>query len=589
MTVNARSLFSPLRAQQAAPQDDLLHADGHHELADSELLSVFLGEGQELLTQIGTCLQLLRQTPGDAAQMQLLLRALHTIKGSARLVGAAQLAAHMHAMESRLSELNRGAAPSASLHDTLLSAYDVGQQLFESWCGLSAVDAADSHVRRTATVSTMRMRADVVDSLLAQIDEISLSQRGMVAQTAALRQDLSALADQVTQLDAQLRRIDSRPQRMPRMAPRAGQIHVLHQSLSATIGAISNQLVKQADLTRTMQRVLLHSGMVPFGECKERMQRLVRQLAGETGKALALEVHGGALEIDRSIVEKMQAPIEHLLRNAAVHGVESAIQRQASGKNPTAKLCLEVAQEGNALMIRLSDDGRGLPWQRIREQAVRKGLLVHDQSMSEDELAALIFHPGFSTHAEITELAGRGIGLDVVRAEVSALAGRIKVSSVNGQGTAFTIDLPLAQALTQVVLVQAGPQRYAVPSRLVVQVLRLDSDALVRVLHRGQLQWQGGSLPAHSLRTLLGGEPHMPVAEAATVLIIKNDESYMALLAERLIGSHAVMIKNGAGQLPGIIGMLGATVLADGVIALILDPPALVQRQVDREQSSPIK
>ena len=522
------------------------HAGGHNEPVDGDLLTVFLAEGQELLAQIGTSLQLLRKAPGDSEPLQSLLRALHTLKGSARLVEAEQLGAHMHAMESRLSALTDGVELSSTLLNALQMECDVGQQLFEAWHGLQTMDAADSHARRGAVTAVVRMHADAHDKLLGQVNAISIAHCRM----AALMQMLPQLTH------------------------------------SAPIDELNQQLFIQRRLTRDMHRSLLLSRMGRFSEVEERLQRLVRQLAGETGKALKLEVLGGALKLDRSILEKMQGTMEHLLRNAAAHGIESMAQRQVSGKNPVGMMRLEAVQQGNALMIRLSDDGRGLPWQKIREQAVLKGLLTSGKNITDSELAELIFQLGFSTRTEISPLARRGIGLHAVRAEVSALAGHISVKSVAGQGTVFTIDLPLSQILMPVVLVQVGAQTYAIPARQVVQVLRLRPDERRQILRNATLPWRASQLPVHRLHALLGCEQAIREREVAAVLIIGNKGPCMGLLVERLIGTHAVTIKHSDVQLPGIIGMLGATVLADGTSALNLNPLALVQRQADRSRLS---
>src|SRR2546428_11421518 len=213
--------------------------------------------------------------------------------------------------------------------------------------------------------------------------------------------------------------------------------------------------------------------MVPFGSLSERLYRILRQTGKEVGKRANLDIKGTQVELDRSVLERMTAPFEHLLRNAVTHGIETPEQRRAAGKPEIGEIRLELTQEGNEVRLTLADDGAGLDIDRIREKAIGKGLIEPRATVSEAEIADFIFHAGFSTATKVTQVAGRGVGMDVVKSEVAALGGRVELHFTRGKGTRFTIYLPLTLAVTQAVLVRAGNPTYAIPAVVGQQELQM--------------------------------------------------------------------------------------------------------------------
>jgi len=599
------------------------------DVIDPELLDIFLEEGRDLLPQVGESLYKLQKAPGDTALIQYLLRPLHTIKGSARMAGAMRLGQHMHDLESSIGEMMRDGEPSVALIDDLLARYDQGLQLFDALQSPVAAAPAPTPVvvSAMATAATpqaeiaragadaqptaaplVRIRAGILDSVLNQAGEISISRSGLESEVNILRQHLTDLGGNVARLSTQLREVEIQAeiqiaasnQKQPQnqhfdplefdrfthlqeltrmLAESVNDVASLQKNLLDTVDRTQNGLVQQARLTRDMQRELMHARMVQFKGIEERLQRLVRQMAKETGKEIALEIVGGTVEIDRSILEKMVGPFEHLLRNAAAHGIESAEQRLAAGKDAVGRLELEVRQEGNEAMIRLADDGQGLNLARIHEKALHLGLIDPDQPLSDIELTSIIFHPGFSTSSNVTAIAGRGVGMDVVRSEVASLGGRISIATVAGKGAQFIIHLPLSLAVAQVVLLELDQQSYAIPSLLVEQVLQLKRVDQERVFRDGVLEWQGRSLPLHYLSALLGEDRIIPLQQALPVLVIKSGHDFLAILVDRIVGNREVVTKSIGPQLAGMTGVVGATVLGSGSIVLILNPIQLAQRQ----------
>ncbi|HEX7649217.1 MAG TPA: ATP-binding protein, partial [Noviherbaspirillum sp.] len=539
---------------------------------DADLLPVFLEEGRDGLPQLGELLRSWQAKPSDSAAPQLMLRLLHTLKGSARMAGAMELGQQLHDMETRVENLMHLGSPSPLALDDLLFRYDRALQLFEHLQhpdagtltpavsgGEGAIEQADHDAvtaalapaaplpgdasahplamrpqaaRSPAVPSQMvRVRADILDRLVNQAGEVSISRSKLENEVGTLRQSLSEMTENVVRLRDQLREIEmqaetqitsrmaqsadrefdplefdrfTRLQELTRMmAESVSDVTSVQQNLSRTLDTAADDLALQARLTRELQQDLMRVRMVQFASIAERLYRVTRQAAKEVDKRVNLDIRGGGVEIDRGVLEKMTGPFEHLLRNAIAHGIETREARQAAGKNETGELLVEVRQEGNEVVIRFSDDGQGLNVGRIRDKAQRIGLLQNDEAASDEEVRDLIFHPGFSTADEVTELAGRGIGMDVVRSEAASLGGRVSTWSEPGQGTQFTIHLPLTLAVTQVVLLSSGGHVYAVPSVLVEQVQQLRTNALAAAYNDSAIVWSGQRVPLHYLPGLL--------------------------------------------------------------------------------------
>ncbi|PUA20540.1 Hpt domain-containing protein [Glaciimonas sp. PCH181] len=576
---------------------------------------------------------------------QAILRHLHTIKGSARMAGAMVLGQHMHEMESHIAATLYSATPSPHMIDELLAHYDYGVQMFEnlehpqphsaasvnqsiamtsssvvvpiSATGTAPVLAATSNV---AAVAQVRVNAEVLDRLVNQAGEVAIVRSRLESGVGTLQQSLLELTENVDRLRGQLREIEiqaetqmssrmtlagerefdplefdrfTRLQELTRMmAESVNDVSTLQKTLTKTVDDANTDLVTQGRLTRDLQRDLMHVRMVPFASVAERLYRLTRQVSKEMDKRVNLDIRGSTVEIDRSVLEKMVGPFEHLLRNAIVHGIESREGRRAAGKSDIGELKIEIRQNGNEVLIQLSDDGQGLNLPEIRGKAKSIGLLHPHQELSDVETTDLIFRPGFTTVTEITKLAGRGVGMDVVRSEAAALGGRVAVTSEAGKGTHFTIHLPLTLAVTQVVIFSTGGNTYAVPSALVEQVLQLKATLLASAYNDGSVLWQEQRVPLHYLSTLLGKHHVAPVTQQYTpIIILRSGNDRVAIHVDEIIGNREVVVKNIGPQLSRLIGIVGATVLGSGEVVLILNPVPLAQRYMQEmrlPQTAPI-
>jgi chemosensory pili system protein ChpA (sensor histidine kinase/response regulator) len=581
---------------------------------DPDLLPVFMEEAADLLPQIGNDLRQWQQNPADAAVAQGLLRALHTVKGSARMAGAMRLGQHTHALETQIENMLHAGTTNPAAFDELLANYDQAQLLFEQLQQPAApvpqptpaperalpAPPADEQAARAPLV---RVRADILDRLVNQAGEVSITRSKLETQVGALKGMLVDFADNLANLRRQLREVEmqaesqiasrlsiagerefdplefdrfTRLQELTRMmAESVNDVGSFHDGLARTVEAAADDLAAQSRLTRELQRDLMRVRMVPFASLSERLFRVARQTAKETDKRVNLDIRGGGVEIDRSVLERMAAPFEHLLRNAIVHGIEPRDERLAAGKPETGELLVQVSQQGNEVEIRFADDGAGLDLARIRAKAATLGLLAEGEDVSDQLAAELVFEPGFSTADTLTELAGRGIGMDVVRSEARALGGRVDVETTPGRGAAFAIHLPLTLAVTQVVLVASGTRTHALPAVLVEQVLQVREADLDAAFAAGTIAVHGENVPLHYLPALLHEPGGAMGQRSSPVLVLRSGNTRVAVRVDEVLGNREVVIKNIGPQLARMPGIAGATVLGSGEIVLILDPVQL--------------
>ena len=453
---------------------------------------------------------------------------------------------------------------------------------------------------------SVRVRAPLLDRLVNHAGEVSITRARIESDVSQLKSGLGDLSDNLERLRTQLRDIelqaetqigsrmeaarvggrDFDPLEMDRftrfqeltrmMAESVSDVATVQRGLQRTLQSSEDALAHQARMTRDMQDDLLRTRMVEFEGLSERLYRVVRQAAKETAKAVRLDIIGGSIEIDRGVLDRMLPAFEHLLRNSVVHGIESSEVRRAAGKDAVGTITLAVAQVGNEVAVEVRDDGAGLNLPRVRDKALAMGLIAVDAALDDAALANLIFHSGVSTAAVITDLAGRGVGMDVVRTDVNAMGGRIETASAPGQGTSIRLVLPLTTAVTQVVMLRCGDRTVAVPSTLVEVVRRLPLPELAAAYQRGQSGDGAAAMPFFWLDALLKGTPHGEAAgRTAAVVVIRSAAQRVMLHVDEVIGNQEVVVKNLGPQLSRVPGLVGMTLLPSGRPALIYNPVAL--------------
>jgi chemosensory pili system protein ChpA (sensor histidine kinase/response regulator) len=454
--------------------------------------------------------------------------------------------------------------------------------------------------------SAVRVRSQLLDRLVSHAGEVSITRSRIEADVAQLKTSLGDLTENLERLRRQLRDIElqaetqitsrmeaakatsqsfdplemdrfTRFQELTRMmAESVNDVATVQRALQRTLQSTEDELAAQARLTRDLQDDLLRTRMVEFEGMSERLYRLVRQAAKETAKQVRLDIVGGAIEIDRGVLDRMTGAFEHLLRNSVTHGIESPAARAAASKDPTGSIVITVTQEGNEVSVEFRDDGAGLNLPRIRDKGRAMGMIAADANPSDADLANLIFTPGFSTADAVTGLAGRGVGMDVVRADVNAMGGRIETATAAGRGTSFRLVLPLTTAVTQVVMLRCGELKVAVPSTLVEIVKRSPQTELETAYATSAFRIDDRSLPFFWLGALLQASPRgAPATRAQPVVIIRSAAQRIALHVDEVLGNQEVVVKNLGPQLVRLPGLAGMTLLPSGEPALIYNPVAL--------------
>jgi chemosensory pili system protein ChpA (sensor histidine kinase/response regulator) len=459
------------------------------------------------------------------------------------------------------------------------------------------------------TRAMLRVRAETIDRLVNEAGEVAIARARVESELRSLKANLLELTGSVIRLRTQVREIEiqaetqihsavtqmqeqhagfdplefdrfTRFQELTRsLAEGVNDVSTVQQQLLRNLDDADAALLAQARLSRDVQQQLFAIRTVPFGSLAERLYRIVRAVAKELGKRANLEIVGGQTELDRSVLEKLVGPLEHLLRNAIDHGVESREARRAAGKPETGEITLTVRQTGNEVAIELSDDGAGIDVGRVLEKARAAKLVAPEAQPTQGALLELIFQPGFTTASRVTAISGRGVGMDVVRAEIVNLGGRVEVATESGRGTQFTLSLPLTLAVAQAVLVRAGGRLWALPAPMVEQVQQVREEALLDLYVRGEVSWQGRTYPFHYLPRLLGDTAHQPETQRYNaVLLVRSGHGVAAVHVDEMVGNQEIVVKNIGPQLARVSGISGATVLGTGEIVLILNPVQLAQR-----------
>ncbi len=465
----------------------------------------------------------------------------------------------------------------------------------------------------------IRVRADLLDSLVNHAGEVAIYRSRLEQQVAGYRFNLVELEQTVARLRSQLRMLEieteaqiiARFQREHREAgltvfdplelDRYSQLQQYSRALAESVSdlvSIQNMLdeltrqaetllIQQSRVSTELQDGLLRTRMLPFDTMVPNLRRTLRQAAQEQGKSAQLYVDGAHGEMDRNLLDRIKAPFEHMLRNAVAHGIETPAERRKVGKPAEGSVHIQVAREATEVVIRVSDDGRGLDREAIRNRGIERGLLRADIKPTDDQLLSLITHTGFSTASKITQLAGRGVGMDVVANEIKQLGGSLSIESQQGKGTTFVLRLPFTLAVTQAILVRIGEATFAIPMTSVQGVARVNPDDLTALLTDDEPSFRYGNeeYGIHDLAELLGLPPGLPAEdEQQPLLLTRAGDLRAAIRIDAVLGSREIVVKSVGPQISSVPGLLGATIMGDGSVLVILDLAPLVRHGITRRQ-----
>ncbi len=470
----------------------------------------------------------------------------------------------------------------------------------------------EEDVQSRAPQEMIRVRSDLLDSLVNYAGEVSIYRSRLEQQISTFRFNLIEFEQTVSRLREQLRKLEleteaqilSRYQREqhesdaafdPLELDRFSQLQQLSRALAESVSDLvsiqgllddltrqsETLLLQQSRVSSDLQEGLMRTRMVPFDSLVPSLRRTLRQAAQEVGKRAQLKVEGAQGEMDRNLLERMKAPFEHMLRNALAHGIESPDERSAANKTAEGTVTIQVSREATEVVLKVSDDGKGMDRDAIRRKAIERGLLKPDAQLSDRDLYGFILETGFSTAEHVTQLAGRGVGMDVVHNEIKQLGGSLAIDSALGSGTAFTIRLPFTLAVTQAILVRLGEAMYAVPMSSVQGVVRIAREDLARRMNMPNpaYTYAGEEFLIYELSQLLNLPPaRMSDETQLPLLMTRTGDQRAAVRIDGVIGSREIVVKSVGPQISSVPGIFGATIMGDGSVVMILDLAPLVRR-----------
>lgn len=455
----------------------------------------------------------------------------------------------------------------------------------------------------------LRLRADLLDRLINEAGEISIIRSRVDKELIAFKHASADLTDNVGRMRQYLRELEieaetqlqsrltllqetnekfdplefdrfTRLQELTRMlAESVNDISTIQQHMSFNIGHAEAALQQQNRMNRDIQQAMMQVRMLPFDQLSERLHRIVRQTARDLNKRAELVIEGEKAEIDRSVLDKIGAPLEHLLRNAIAHGIELPEARKAQGKPETGQITLTVSSHNDEITIKVKDDGAGIDVNNIIKHAKQKGLIGPHAELNDQQAMALIFENGFSTSEKIDQIAGRGVGMDVVRSEVGALGGRVDTDSHLGLGTTFSIYLPVTLTVAQVLMVRASSQSFVLSVSMIDQAQKLKREQLLSAYEQGEIVWAGQHYQLHNLSKLLNIGDVDLAQSYASVILLRSGTYRLALHVDEVLGNHEVVVKPIGSQLARVPGIMGATVSGDGGVIFIINPILMANRE----------
>lgn len=468
--------------------------------------------------------------------------------------------------------------------------------------------------RRSGPQEVIKVSANLLEELVNLAGETSISRGRLEEQNTEVNFAIDEMGSTVHRLQEQLRRLDIeteaqmifRQEQMqeaedfdPLEMDRYSQLQQLSRSLMESASDLMDLtstlsdknrgtetlLLQQSRINTDLQEGLMRSRMVPFSRMVPRLRRIVRQISTELGREVNFELDNVEGELDRSVLERMVAPLEHMLRNAVDHGIEDRDARVKAGKPEAGRIVLSLGREGGEVIMRLADDGRGLNLDRIREKAIERGLMYRDAQLSDQDVMQFILHAGFSTADKVTQISGRGVGMDVVHAEIKQLGGAVFIDSRWGEGTEFIIRLPFTVSVNRALMIQLGDDNYAIPLNTIEGIVRVSpfelehyyQDENARFEYAGEnyrVRYLGAMLDRENRPRLEGQSLPMPV------VLVRAAEHTVAIQVDKLMGSREIVVKSLGPQFSAVEGLSGATVMGDGSVVVILDPNAIIRKEM---------
>jgi len=587
------------------------------ELQDPELIKEFIEEAKEHLSAIELNLLALETDPKDSEAINAVFRPFHSIKGVAGFLNFAEIHHLSHEVENLLDAARSGkVAVTDSVIDIVLTATDILKVLLnkieespDSAEGLKTGALVENFLEKVRNFSGDSPAAGLpvrkVGAILMEHGVLNegtaedIAERSKIAGkrfgetlieegVASPREVSKALREQRHTVESSSSvRVDTR--KLDNLVDMVGEL-VIAQSMvlqNPEILAIKDQKLQKDSvqlnrITAELQRISMSMRMIPIKATFQKMIRLVRDLSKKSGKEVNLLMQGEETEIDRNMVEEIYEPLVHMIRNSVDHGVEMPVERIAAGKDPVGTINISAEQKGGNIVIDIRDDGKGLDCEKIRSKAIERGIISAADQLDEKAIFDLIFHAGFSTRDEVTEVSGRGVGMDVVRRSIERLRGKMEVSSIKGKGSGFQLKLPLTMAIIDGMIIQVGPERFIVPTISLKESLRPAKESYYTLQGRGEMvKVRDLLMPLIRLHAVFGEEPKHYNPWEGLLLVVSEGKSSYCLLADEIVGRQEVVIKSLGGLFGQLHGISGGAILGDGKVALIVDVKGIISLYED--------
>ncbi len=559
--------FDDLDQDAVGPDADTLPAD-----SDMSLLGDFVAEARDCLEGAEAALLALENDRANSEAINTVFRAFHTIKGTSAFLGLVRITTFAHSAESLLSAVREEKITfTPACADLALRSADM----------LKVLLGATQDVAPGGKLTTPAGYDELLGAL-GKLDAIE-AHAAPVAATATAAESIVEPPSGPSPKGAEAS-VRIRTDRLDRLIDMVGELVIAQAMISQDETVVktgrqelSRKVAHSGKIVRELQDLSMSMRMVPMRALFQKMVRLSRDAAHRSGKQVELFLDGEDTEIDRNMVDVIADPLVHMVRNAVDHGVETPAARATAGKSAVGKLRLAAYHAGGNVVVELEDDGKGLDRERIVRKAIEKGLIESEKGMSDADIFKLIFEPGFSTNEVVTDLSGRGVGMDVVRRNIESIQGRIEISSQQGQGTKFTFRLPLTLAITDGMAVRVGGERYIIPIMHIQICFRPEADDISTIQGRGEMVSLRDSLmPMIRLHRFFDVPGAKPDPTKALLVVLVAGDRRCALLVDELLGQQQVVAKPLGAGLKGRRGLAGGAILGDGRVGLILDVPDLM-------------
>ncbi|HET9238924.1 MAG TPA: chemotaxis protein CheA [Oligoflexus sp.] len=564
-----------------------------------QLVTTFLAEADEFIEEMEAGLLALEENSDDKGLIDQVFRAAHSLKGSSMAVGLTQVGSFTHELEALLLEVKEHRLSiSPAVIGTLLKCNDHVKTMIEGLKkDLSATFDSTGLIAEISNFKSQKTKAPAPpaafgffeddDKGQAEDDPDEHATKDHQNEANGHKQPHGLAARSQEQIKVSQEKIDRLVNNIGEMAI---LLTVLEEQIYQVAGTKLQSTVKQLyKISKDVQDVSISLRMLPVKPVFQKLKRIVRDVSTKLNKKVELHLIGEDFEVDKSILDMVSDPLVHIVRNAADHGIETPAQRIKAGKDPFGTITLEACHENGRLVFYIIDDGGGIDTERVKAKAVKLGLIDPKKDMPHDEIVNLIFHPGFSTKDQVTDISGRGVGMDVVKNNIQKMSGEIDIKTEKGVGSMFKITVPQTFSIIDGTVVQAANQRYVIPLADILESVRVSEGSLIQSTPVGQVfTLRGEKLPAFRLDELFD-EHRDGNAQEQIAMIARTQDDTFAIIVDEILGRQPIVIKNLGMEMQDYKEFSGSTILGDGKPALIVELSSLIRRSAHKKKYAAMK